>query len=477
MTAVAEVALPAKLIRQPPVRIDTLLTKDQFVSLARHMLNENPISHFLVVHRDGDGQARYSKARPHKRAYQHAGWAWDTMTGKASIKTSLGFYAKNKDNHSTWSVLDFDAHSGGQELETQKDRAVRAFTLLLEYRDRHLILSASGRGYHVFVFAREPRPVHEWTELLKDTVALLPDGQCEMFPADGTERQKVGKAIRMPGTYNPATDSVELIIAETIGPLLDHIECSNSATLTSNSNPPSVLVRDRETDSSSYSISFPSSEGKTYVLDPLKEVDQNSTKIASKTQATGFISTSTDRLIGQILEKYPVTQKGTRHGALIKMAGELFHKFGWELSKYVAREHYRRYRENISSTEDVHLREFAKMWEDILDNTTSTFSASEREIYGKLNGLPQQEAFLIIRSFAHLASGNDFPVAQLSLGDRLRVSQQGAGWIIDKLIQLKAIEKTAPPKINSKSTRYRWIANKDELPLGGINVAVNEDPF
>lgn len=40
-------ALPAKLVRQPPVRIDTLMTKEQFRKLVRHMLNDNPVSHFL----------------------------------------------------------------------------------------------------------------------------------------------------------------------------------------------------------------------------------------------------------------------------------------------------------------------------------------------------------------------------------------------------------------------------------------------
>ena len=91
-------ALPAKLIWQPPVKIDTMMTKDQFVALARHMLNENPISHFLVVHRDGDGAPRYSKAPPGKRADTHADWAFDTIIGKARIKTSLGFYPKKHEN-------------------------------------------------------------------------------------------------------------------------------------------------------------------------------------------------------------------------------------------------------------------------------------------------------------------------------------------------------------------------------------------
>src|SRR5204862_6522311 len=86
---------------------------------------------------------------------------YDTVIGKAKRKTSMGLYPKNKDNESTWAALDFDAHDNTQR-DIAESRAIRAFTLLLEYRDRYLILSASGRGYHVFILAREPRPVEEW---------------------------------------------------------------------------------------------------------------------------------------------------------------------------------------------------------------------------------------------------------------------------------------------------------------------------
>jgi hypothetical protein len=65
--------LPAKLERVPPVKIDTILTKDEFVALARHMMNENPISRFLAVWRGDDGTPKYAKASPAKRYDKQAG--------------------------------------------------------------------------------------------------------------------------------------------------------------------------------------------------------------------------------------------------------------------------------------------------------------------------------------------------------------------------------------------------------------------
>ena len=38
-----------------------------------------------------------------------------------------------------------------------------------------------------------------------------------MFPNDGTTNQKVGRAIRVPGSYNPTTGEVGLILADKSG--------------------------------------------------------------------------------------------------------------------------------------------------------------------------------------------------------------------------------------------------------------------
>jgi hypothetical protein len=84
-------------------------------------------------------------------------------------------------------------------------------------------------------------------------------------------------------------------------------------------------------------------------------------------------------------------------------------------------------------------------------------SASERRIFDQLNTDPQREAFMLIRSFSNLAKGGDFPVAQLSLADRLSITQPGARCVIAKLVELRAIEKTADARVNSKSACYRWM--------------------
>jgi hypothetical protein len=106
------------------------------------------------------------------------------------------------------------------------------------------------------------------------------------------------------------------------------------------------------------------------------------------------------------------------------------------------------------------------LWGSILERTRDSFSEAERAIYGQLQTSHQQETFFIIRSFAALAGGSDFPIAQLSLADRISATQPGVKWIIDKFIALQAIKKTADARPNNRSALYRWIASQATCCLG-----------
>jgi hypothetical protein len=420
------------------VTIDKILTKEEFLMLAQHMGNGNPASHFLTVWRDGTGNARYAKAKRHKRADVQARWTWDTIIGLAKQKTSMGLYPKNQGNQSTWAALDFDAHSGNDKLAS--DRAFKAFSFLQQYQDRFLLLTASGRGYHVFILAPETRPLAEWTNVLKQTCetieAPIQDGICEAFPNERTAGQQVGRAIRLPGSFNPSTEGVELILAETMRPLINQLMSQTTK------NSPNLRL---------YQLTPPHLGN----LIEIREVNNSS----SCTRP--FWSASTGRLIEEVVVKHPINAKGTRNGVLVKLTGELFHKFGRELSERIIRKHYDRYKKNVTTALKEHMREFSAAWESFLAKAINSLSPSERGIFDQLNTESQREAFLLIRSFSNFAT-YDFPVALLSLADRLSITPPGASCVISKLVDLKAIEKTADARINSKSARYRWIANVDQ---------------
>jgi len=424
---------PAKIIREHPVRIDELMTKAHFASLIEHMLNANPVSHFLVAWRDKDGVARFAKAKPHKNAGVHAGWTYDTIVGKAKRETSMGLYPKNTNNESTWAALDFDAHDESQR-DVAKERAIRAFTSLLEYRDRYLLLTDSGRGYHVFIFAGQPRSITEWITLLKETVATvstpIQDGVCEIFPGENSYGQEVGRGIRVPGSINPATGEAEKIMADTIQPLLDQLAKDEAAAKKAN----------RERNSSS----------------PRKLSLVKETNSYYCTDGRGFFAASTHRLIEQLVAKYPIPRTGTRNSVLAKLVGELFHKFGHAVSEQIVSRHYQTHSGNVRTGLDEHLREFRQAWKSFRKKELTRLTQFERERFDKLQTEPQREAFFLCRSFAKLTSG-EFPLSQASLADRVGLTPPGAGYVIDRLIEVGANKKTAETRPHSRCAHYRWI--------------------
>lgn len=397
------------------------------------MLNENPPDHFLTAWLDkGTGQARFAKAPIRCRADKRASWAWSTITGKAKAKTSIGFYPSNPEKRSRWAAIDFDAHDG--EHDQARKRSLEAFSLLLRQPQLHLILCASGNGYHLFIYTRELYPVGQWIVLLKQVCewigAPIRDGVCEIFPNERAESQRTGKGIRAPGTWNPKNDTFSLIEAETVRPLLDTLP------RTSNFSVEKVI----------------------------RALPRNDTSLSlQKRTNTYFLTThsgSTEPLVEGLLTRHPVHQKGTRNGVLMQLIGDLVHMFGREAAELIVREHYRRNGENIRSSLDEHLREFATAWDGMSKKLVRGLITTEKQQFDSLNSEHQREGFFIVRGFAGAAAHegkDDFAIAQASLADRLSITPPGASDVIQKLWELNIIAQTRPYVRHRQSARFRYV--------------------
>src|SRR6266513_1807996 len=357
-------------------RADVIWSEGDFLALCEHMLNENPPNHFLAVWIDKTGKPHWAKAPPRVRADKRAGWAWNTITGKAKVQTSIGFYPTNDKKESRWGAIDFDAHNG--EYDRARKWSVEAFRFLQQQPQQpYLILSASGQGYHLHIITREFYSVGKWIVLLKTVCdwigALIADGSCEIFPSERAESQKCGKGIRAPGTLNPKTGRPSLIEMQTVGPLLE------------------ILPR-----------TWTSGVGKLN-----RALPRNNTEVSLHKRTDNYSHTqwslSTKPEVEKILARYPVVQKGTRHSVLIQLVGHLTNKFGREAAQRIVEEHFRRNQQNIRSTLDEHLREFATAWQGMRKTLVDRFSPQERQKFEALETDRQHEGFLIVRAFAGLA--------------------------------------------------------------------------
>ena len=419
-------------------RADVIWSEGDFLALCEHMLNENPPDHFLAVWIDKSGEPRWAKAHHGSRADKRSGWAWDTVTGKAKVQTSIGFYPINDKKQSRWVAIDFDAHNG--EYDRARKWSVEAFRFLQQQPQQpYLILSASGQGYHLHIVTREFYPVGKWIVLLKTVCdwigAPIADGTCEIFPGERTESQRCGKGIRAPGTLNPKTGKPSLIEIHTVGPLLETLQRTWS-----------------------------SGVGKLNGALP-----RNNTEVSLHKSTDNYFLTqwalSTKPEVEKILARYPITQKGTRHNVLVQLVGHLINKFGRETAQRIIEEHYGRNRENIGSTQDEHIREFAAAWEGMRKTLVDRLGPQERQKFEALETDRQREGFLIVRAFAGLAElrkDNDFQISRASLADRLSMTPPGAGKIILKLRKETVISPTQPCIIHKESARYCWLLPRSE---------------
>jgi hypothetical protein len=417
-------------------RADVVWTEGDFKALCGLMLNENPPNHFLRAWIDKAGKPQFAKALTRHNAEWYAGWAWDTTIGKAKVQTSIGFYPSNEKKESRWAAIDFDAHNG--EFDQARKWSLEAFQLLLRQPQLYLILCASGKGYHLFIYTRELHPIGRWIPLLKQVCewigAPIADGSCEIFPNERAESQPCGRAIRAPGVWNPKNNTFSLIEAETVGPLLEMLPrtWSSGVGKVTNALP-----------CNSSALSLHESKGNY-----------------SFTQW----SASTRPIVEKILARYPIAQKGTRHGVLVQLVGHLSKKFGREAAQRIVEEHYRLNEENIRSARDVHLRDFTAAWEGMRKKLVSELSDAEKQAFDGLKTEHQREGFLIVYAFAGAAEHkkeNDFLISQASLADRLSITRPGAGDVIRKLRE-SVIAQTQAYVRQKQPARYRWLLSQSE---------------
>ena len=189
-------------------KADVVWTEKDFVKLCEIMRNGNDPNFFMIPYQKEDGTAHFAKAKK-ARADKYTTWAWDTITGSAKKRASIGFYPRNADGKSCWAAMDFDGsdgHGNGND-DGARDNALKAFRLLLRHSELFVVLctSGSGGGWHLFAFTHQLQPVEDWIRLLKQAAAMIGanirKGECEIFPSDS--RGRAGYGIRAPGTWNP----------------------------------------------------------------------------------------------------------------------------------------------------------------------------------------------------------------------------------------------------------------------------------
>lgn len=138
-------------------KADVVFTFQQWFAMCAHMMNENPQNFFLMPYQDKDGKAKFAKAY-NAKADERIAWAWDTITGKAKLPASVGFYPTNGQRQSRWAAMDFDSHD--DDHMRARDSAHKAFAVFIREPHFFVALTTSAgdpvhSGWHLFIFTAE----------------------------------------------------------------------------------------------------------------------------------------------------------------------------------------------------------------------------------------------------------------------------------------------------------------------------------
>jgi hypothetical protein len=415
---------PLALLSWQPKKANEVWTRQEWTSLAEHLHNDNPPTHYVMGFCK-EGKVHYvrSKRVPAGRAIS---WAWTSITGTARLRLAFAPYSSNERQQSRWGGLDFDAHDG--DCDRARELAFAAFRVLLNVPDLCIVLETSGSGgWHVWAISPEFHSTADWLRLLKNVVRLIGatvcSGLCEIFPPDSLpSRFSIG--MRAPGCWNPRSGTCSEIVWENTHTSLDSVLSGKSKTV-------ALIPKGLEGD-------FPDKERSISFSIPLYR---------SK----------------QFLQQLGITVPSTRNGRLGKLVGAVFHQVGHTTARGLAQEQFRGKAAPTKATEAEHLASFEKHWQGLSEKWAAKLSEVEREVFARLDTQNERDAFRIVRSFARKAESDgaaDFPIVRDNLAARLGVTGNGAAGIRDKLARLGLIEKTADCVKNKFAARFKWLAGK-----------------
>jgi hypothetical protein len=386
-------------------KADVVFTPPRWFAACVHMMNENPENFFLMAYRDKDGNPKFAKSY-NVKVEERAAWAWDTITGKAKLPASIGFYPTNAKRQSRWAAMDFDSHDG--DHARARDFAHKAFALLIREPQLYVALCTSAgdpehSGFHLFIFAAEFFPVEEWTRLLKQVAAQIDapiqPGVCEVFPDDC---KGIGRAIRALGTYNFRSGDCGLVLHETLTKLLP-------------ASPKEGLC-----------------------------------SLGTRSTARGDFKSLPS-------SAFKITAPGTRHAKLLELVGALFLQCSREVALKTAElQHAEASPSPVASLEE-HLAEFDQAWAGMQRHWLRKLTPAERIKFDALITNNERETFRIIRNWSQ-TDDPDFKVHCESLAHRLGITLQGASNLRRRFCALGILRQTAAYVPHKLAARYVWIA-------------------
>ena len=390
-------------------------TRGEFVQFGRHLNNGNAKS-FTIGYRE-TGAPKYTrpKARTEETALKRA---YDSTKDNCWKPMTFAPHSTNKNGMSRWGALDFDGHDDG-DADRARHWAFRCWQSLINQAPC-AIIEHSGRGWHVWLVWPEFKAAN-WINHLLKTTALeagceVAAGKCEIFPEAAPSG--LGKPLRLPGTYNPATGRCSVILNENV----QQSEVVNS-----------LYVR--------FGV---------FSRINLTDVEKNDISKVS------IYRSWTDSWQQQFAIKFP----RTRNDLLTKLVYEIFNQVGHEQAELMAGLQFDQKQVTSSADRAEHMGDFKAIWAGLEKNFVDSLGAQEVAIYESFRRQTQRDKFRIVRGWARCAvqNGHDaFPLSIASLAERVGEKIPSVSAFRNLLMERGVIGQVEAYVAGVKCGRYRWL--------------------
>ena len=402
-----------------PKRAYEAFTEQEFVQLGLHLNNGNS-KNFVSGYRapDGVGLYRANKIRTDASTIK---WAYDSTREQCRRPITVAVYSTNREGMSRWGALDFDSHGGDVQQELRAGTWARKCWQALLNQAPCVIFEHSGRGWHTWLVWKDFKSISWIYGILEkaavDVGCTLGEGDCEILPPRSPEG--LGKAMRLPGTYNPNTGRCSEIIDEN--------------------------VRESEV------------LGKVYVnFGKAPEGELTNRKRSISSELTPY-----RQWAEKWSKQFAITSRSTRNHKLVELTGTIYHQVGLEMAELLVGLQFDERQITTSADRHEHMVQFKSAWNGLNKKFEASLHPQERAFYLTLTRQGQRDKFRIIVSFARYAKeqGSDcFPISIESVAHRVGETIKGVSKFRDLLVGSGLLTQVESYRPGLKCGSYKWNA-------------------
>ncbi len=437
---------------RPSAPLTDIFTREETFALWEHCSSGNGDERFVTCCDFTKGAERVTHYREKKiPLHSRLSAAYRSACGlaKPGNEIAVAHYTQNANGETVFGAADFDAHHG--EWPRAESYALSALVESFKLRDEFKLpdeflfraLEHTGGGFRLSLITMELIGRETMGQMLRFIASRIgceiAKGVAEFSPDPFSDGGEYGRAVKLPGSFNPARGMRSTVLFHDLRPLVDQLVANRRQSKTGNPQLPEI-------------------RNNMVLLPPSDRGTGEQGAIASATE-------SLEKLKRKMLDRYPVSA-GQRNDKMVKLVGACYELMNRpQILELVRRQHD----EGRSLCHDPlaqHEREAEGMLKLCLRRWRKKLNVEEEAAYDGLTTDNERDCFRILRGWSIYNEGSEWTrFSAASMAVRIGVSRQA----VDKLRQKFEAAKVIECKREGQKWFFRWLPR--------CHAIVSDDPF